>query len=66
MLFANIELMGAPIAHIAGHISPLTPASIIIPFSLFLLAAVARDYLAEKRVHPLLLSTAARVPAVVG
>jgi len=53
MLFANIELMGAPIAHIAGHISLLTPASIIIPFSLFLLAAGARDYLAEERVHPL-------------
>ena len=53
MLFANIELMGAPIAHIMGHINLLTPASIIIPFSLFLIAAVARDYLAEKRIHPL-------------
>ncbi|HEY9140751.1 MAG TPA: hypothetical protein VIN93_07655 [Bryobacteraceae bacterium] len=53
MLFANIELMGAPIAHIMGHQNILTPATIMIPFSLFLLAAVARDYLAEKRIHPL-------------
>jgi hypothetical protein len=53
MLFANIELMGAPIAHIMGHVNMLTPATIMIPFSLFLLAAAARDYLAEKRVHPL-------------
>jgi hypothetical protein len=53
MLFANIELMGAPIAHLIGHINVLTPAAIMIPFSFFLLAAVARDYLAEKRIHPL-------------
>ena len=53
MLFANIELMGAPIAHIMGHINMLTPATIMLPFSLFLLAAVARDYLTEKRIHPL-------------
>ena len=53
MLFANIELMGAPIAHLMGHINILTPVALTIPFSLFLVAAVARDYLAEKRIHPL-------------
>ncbi|MGB9455330.1 MAG: hypothetical protein WCB12_04765 [Bryobacteraceae bacterium] len=58
MLFANIELMGAPIAHIMGHMNMLTPATIMIPFSFFLLAAVARDYLAERRIHPLTTSLA--------
>jgi hypothetical protein len=53
MLFANIELMGAPIAHLLGHFNLLNPAALIIPFSLFSLAAVARDYLTEKRIHPL-------------
>jgi hypothetical protein len=33
------------------HQNILTPATTMIPFSLFLLAAVARDYLAEKRIH---------------
>ena len=50
MLFANIELMGAPIAHLMGHINILTPVALMIPFSFFLVAAVARDYLAEKRI----------------
>jgi hypothetical protein len=53
MLFANIELMGAPIAHLMGHFDALTPATVMIPFSFFLLAAVARDYLVEKRIHRL-------------
>jgi hypothetical protein len=53
MLFASIELMGAPIGHLLGHFDSLTPATVMIPFSFFLLAAVARDYLAEKRIHPL-------------
>jgi hypothetical protein len=53
MLFANIELIGAPTAHLLGHLNLLTPAAVMIPFSLFLLAALARDYLAEKRIHPL-------------
>lgn len=58
MLFANIVLMGAPIAHLLGHLHILTPAAIMIPFGLFLLAAVMRDYLVEKRVHPLTASVA--------
>ena len=53
MLFANIQLMGAPIAHFMGHLNILTPLAIVMPFSFFLLCAVARDYFAEKRIHPL-------------
>ena len=53
MLFANIELTGAPIAHLLGHFDLLTPAAIMLPFLFLLLAAVARDYVAEKRIHPL-------------
>lgn len=53
MLFANIELMGAPIAHLLGHFDLLTPSAVMIPLGLFLLAAVARDYLTDKRIHPL-------------
>ena len=53
MLFANIELMGAPIAHLWATWTTLTPVALMIPFSFFLVAAVARDYLAEKRIHPL-------------
>jgi hypothetical protein len=51
MLFANIELVGAPVAHILGHANLLTPATVMIPLAMFLLAAVARDYLVERRVH---------------
>jgi len=55
MLFANIELMGSPIQHLIGHIPRivLTPAKVSIPFAVFLLAAVARDYLVAKRIRPL-------------
>jgi hypothetical protein len=55
MLFANIALMGAPITHVLGHTAPLllTPANVVISILLFLLAAVARDYLVAKRIHPL-------------
>jgi hypothetical protein len=55
MLFANITLMGPPITHFIGHTPPLvlTPAAVLIPYTLFLLAGVARDYLAAKRIHPL-------------
>jgi hypothetical protein len=53
MLFANISLMIAPIAHLVGHTPSLwlSPASFAIPYILFLLAPVAFDYLAEKRVR---------------
>lgn len=55
MLFANITLMGPPITHLIGHLGPLalTPLKVLIPFSMFLLAGVARDYVVAKRIHPL-------------
>jgi hypothetical protein len=53
MLFANIHLMGAPITHLLGHNGLLTPASVIGVFMLFVLAAIAGDYLVDKRAHPL-------------
>ncbi len=57
MLFANIALMGAPLAHFIGHTPMLAnlrqPAIIMIPISIFLLAAVARDYVQLRRVRPL-------------
>jgi hypothetical protein len=55
MLFANFELMGPPITHLVGHISRLrlTPAMVMVPFTMFLLAGVARDCLVDKRIQPL-------------
>jgi hypothetical protein len=56
MLFANIALMGAPLAHFIGHVPSLAalPAAIIlVPISMFLMAAVAREYLLTSKVHPL-------------
>jgi hypothetical protein len=54
MLFANISLMVAPIAHLCGHLR-LSPgafaAAFTILYVLFLLAPVAFDYLTEKRVR---------------
>ena len=57
MLFANITLMTAPIAHLVGHIPStwLSPAAsdgvIAILNILFLVAPIAFDYLIEKRVR---------------
>ena len=58
MLFANISLMAAPIAHLLGHIPTtwLPPgaagdAAFAILNILFLVAAIAGDYLIEKRVR---------------
>ena len=56
MLFANVALMGAPLAHLIGHVPWLValPGAIILaPLSVFLLAAVGRDLLVISRVHPL-------------
>jgi hypothetical protein len=55
MLFANVEMMQAPSGHLLGHFPPLvlTPGTSLLSFSIFLLAAVARDYLVAKRIHPL-------------
>ena len=56
MLFANITLMTAPIAHLLGHIpSTWVPvggdAAVAILNISFLLAPFAFDYLTEKRVR---------------
>jgi hypothetical protein len=53
MLFANIELIAAPMGHLLGHANSLTPATVMAALALFLFAAVARDYLVERRIHPL-------------
>jgi hypothetical protein len=56
MLFANIELMPAPLAHLIGHspsLSHLPGAIVMVPISIFVLAAVGRDLLVTRRVHPL-------------
>jgi FtsH-binding integral membrane protein len=61
MLFANIVLMGAPLAHFIGHIPRLAalPGGIImLPISVFLMAAVAKDYLVAGRVRVLTLGLA--------
>jgi hypothetical protein len=60
ILFANISLMGAPLAHFMGHNPRLTamPNIVAFPIWMFLLAAVGRDYLLEKRVRPLTLGLA--------
>jgi hypothetical protein len=56
MLFANIELMPAPLAHLIGHkpwLAVLPAVVIMFPISMFVIAAVARDVLVARRVHPL-------------
>jgi hypothetical protein len=61
MLFANIVLMGAPLAHFIGHIprlAALPGAIIMIPMGALLIAAVARDYWVARRVRMLTLGLA--------
>lgn len=56
MLFANISLMGAPLAHFIGHtprLAAMPGAIIMVPMSLFLMAGVARDYWLMRKVRPL-------------
>lgn len=55
MLFANISLMSSPITHLMGHFPRLglSPATILVPYTLFLLAVVGRDYLLASRIRPL-------------
>ncbi len=56
MLFANMALMPAPLAHLIGHVpwfAAMPGAIIIIPISLFLSAAVGREFLLRGRVHRL-------------
>jgi hypothetical protein len=56
MLFANIELMPAPLAHFIGHspmLAPLPGVIVMIPISIFVFSAVGRDLLVARRIHPL-------------
>jgi hypothetical protein len=56
MLFANIELMPAPLAHLIGHtpwLAALPAAIVMVPISAFVAAALARDLLVTRRIHPL-------------
>jgi hypothetical protein len=53
MLFTNIMLMEVPITHLLGHIGFLLPFTVLAGEALFLLSAVAWDYLTSRRVHPL-------------
>jgi hypothetical protein len=54
MIFANLILIPAPLAHWIGH-AGYDPASpiIMLPIGLFLFSAIARDYLVGHRIHPL-------------
>jgi hypothetical protein len=56
MLFANIELMPAPLAHLIGHtpwLASLPAAIVMVPITAFVAAAVGRDLLVARRIHPL-------------
>jgi len=56
MLFANIELMPAPLAHLIGHtpwLASLPAVIVMVPITAFVAASVARDLLVARRVHPL-------------
>ncbi len=63
MLFATIQLMGASLTHLLGHAGLLTPPAVIGTFSLFVLAAVGRDWLVDRRIHPL--TTALAIISIV-
>jgi hypothetical protein len=61
MLFANLSLMGAPLAHLIGHIPrlfPLIGLLIEIPILILVAAAVARDYRLTRKPRPLTLGLA--------
>jgi hypothetical protein len=56
MLFANIELMPAPLAHLIGHtpwLASLPAAIVMVPISIFVIGAIARDWLLARRVNRL-------------
>ena len=56
MLFANIELMPPPLAHLIGHtprLESLPPAIVMVPVSMFVISAVTRDWLVAGRIHAL-------------
>lgn len=56
MLFANIGSMPAPLAHLIGHhpsLAALPAVIVMVPITIFVIAAVARDLLVARRIHPL-------------
>lgn len=56
MLFANIELMPAPLAHLIGHtpwLASLPGVIIMVPITAFVAAAVGSDLFVARRIHPL-------------
>jgi hypothetical protein len=56
MLFANIELMPAPLAHLIGHapwLASLPAAIVMVPITALVAAAVGRDLRVAGRIHPL-------------
>jgi hypothetical protein len=61
MLFANIELMPAPLLHLIGHspwLASLPHAIIAVPIFAFVGAAVWSDFWVKGRIHPLTWSLA--------
>ena len=57
MLFANIELMPAPLAHLIGHhpsLAALPAAIVMVPIAIFVTAAIVREVLVAGRIHPLI------------
>lgn len=65
MLFGNIQLMSAPVAHLLGHIDVISPPAVILCSLVFCLAAIAGDYAIEKRLHPLTLGLAGGTMAML-
>jgi hypothetical protein len=56
VLFANIELMPAPLAHLIGHtpwLASLPGVIVMVPITALVAAAVGRDLLAARRIHSL-------------
>jgi hypothetical protein len=60
MLFANIELMGAPNTHFWGHVGAFRHVSVaggvalvLAPMAILMLSCVVRDYVVLRRVRPL-------------
>jgi ABC-type antimicrobial peptide transport system permease subunit len=56
MLFANIELMPASLAHLLGHtpwLASLPAVIVMVPITALVAAAVGRDLLVARRIHPL-------------
>lgn len=58
MLFANIALMHAALAHLVGPQMGDNGLAILLFYTLFLLTPLARDYLVEKQVRPVTVAIA--------